>query len=765
MLKAGRLREHRWVFLLLLAVLALGIVCIVAFAQQRRHVRAVTATATAEEAEYLFTNLNYRLEFLVADLQATFSSTTPQGQAEHESMTRHLVAANPFLVTINYISPERRIEFVSPFERNRAVIGLQIGIAAPKAALESADAWGVPHLSAPFEIVQGEAGYSLMIPHHSGGFLEIVFQAASVFGASSPFRRGTDLALEIVDSLAVYRTEGYFGQLSRAAAYRSRAEGTVFGRAMTMSAVPSDALLAKTAQFWEILGVSGLVAVLLLMLGIVVVQARRVTDRRHAEGVLRESEGRYRTLFERSHDAIFLVNSATGRYEDANAAAERLTGRTIEEMRTLTTADITPRGAPERLQQVAEMGESDDLGETTYLRPDGSERTATLSAAKLTDDLIYGIAHDITERKITEDQLRLQAQIGAHLAEGVLLIRARDNLIISANETSEKMFGYGRGELAGRQASVLIADGERSAKGTLAVMSAATAQQGVWRGEIANVRKDGARIWTMASASRFGHAVEGEVMVVVHQDITERKRMEEELRQSQLLASMGEMTAGIAHEVSNPLAAIALYAELVGRASLPTEVGRDVAIIRSEARRASKIVGDLLSYSRKADLARRRIDVHRILRKVTGMRRYQQQIRNVDAVTHLARGPLLVRGNSSQLTQLFMNVIVNAEEAVERSSVRRVVVTTESDAEWARISVADSGSGVPEEHLTQVFFPFFTTKRMGEGTGLGLSTCHGIVTAHRGLIHAENNDMGGATFVVELPLAGNRAADPATLRG
>lgn len=136
------------------------------------------------------------------------------------------------------------------------------------------------------------------------------------------------------------------------------------------------------------------------------------------------------------------------------------------------------------------------------------------------------------------------------------------------------------------------------------------------------------------------------------------------------------------------------------------------------------------------------------------MRRYQQQVRNIVVTSNLADGSLLVRGNTSQLTQLFMNVIVNAEEAVDRSAGKCIVITAEVDAEWARISVADSGGGVPEGNLGQVFFPFFTTKRMGEGTGLGLSTCHGIVTAHGGLIRAENNDIGGATFVIELPLAG-----------
>lgn len=135
------------------------------------------------------------------------------------------------------------------------------------------------------------------------------------------------------------------------------------------------------------------------------------------------------------------------------------------------------------------------------------------------------------------------------------------------------------------------------------------------------------------------------------------------------------------------------------------------------------------------------------------MRRYQQHVRNIDIEVDISDSLLRVHGNAVQLTELFMNLIVNAEEALENSDDKRIVVTAETDGEKVRISIADSGIGIPEENLTQVFVPFFSTKPTGKGTGLGLSTCHGIVTAHGGLIRAENNEMGGASFIVELPLA------------
>ena len=98
-----------------------------------------------------------------------------------------------------------------------------------------------------------------------------------------------------------------------------------------------------------------------------------------------------------------------------------------------------------------------------------------------------------------------------------------------------------------------------------------------------------------------------------------------------------------------------------------------------------------------------------------------------------------------------MNIMLNAEEALDETSGGNIFIETASDDEWARVSISDDGTGIPEENLSQVFYPFYTTKDVGEGTGLGLSTCYGIVTSHGGFIHAENNHMGGATIVVELP--------------
>jgi signal transduction histidine kinase len=223
-----------------------------------------------------------------------------------------------------------------------------------------------------------------------------------------------------------------------------------------------------------------------------------------------------------------------------------------------------------------------------------------------------------------------------------------------------------------------------------------------------------------------------------------------------LLASLGEMTAGIAHEVNNPLGSILLYSELLMAGSIPRLLKRDLKVIHDEAKRAARIMTDLLTYSRRMGSQGRRLDLHKVLKKVIDMRRYTEMVRNIDITADLHEGPLYVAGNSSQLTQLFMNLMLNAEEALGETKGGNISITTRMDKGWAKISVADNGPGIPQENLKQIFYPFFTTRPTGKGTGLGLSTCYGIVTAHKGLIRAERNEAGGATFVIELPLVKTR---------
>lgn len=268
------------------------------------------------------------------------------------------------------------------------------------------------------------------------------------------------------------------------------------------------------------------------------------------------------------------------------------------------------------------------------------------------------------------------------------------------------------------------------------------------------IRKDGSRVSVLLTVF-VAKGSDGKMLSIaaIIKDLTERKKMEEQLQHSQLLSSLGEMTPGIVHEVNNPLSSILIYSEILMGSDVSRQTKKDLRIIHNEAKRATGVVRQLLMYSRRAEPKKRCLDLHGILKKALDMRLYREKVQNIIVYTNLLTGPVYVRGDSSQLTQVFINLMLNAEEALKGRSDGKIVVTTKIEGERVEVSIADSGTGIPEEDLKQVFYPFFTTKSAEEGTGLGLSTCYGIVTSHNGMIHAENNEMGGAIFTVQLPLA------------
>ncbi len=469
----------------------------------------------------------------------------------------------------------------------------------------------------------------------------------------------------------------------------------------------------------------------------------------------RRTEERYRMLFERSGDAIFLIDRRTRRCLDANQAAARLCGWTVAELRNMSIDDISPLATVERLQQLSVVEDALEPGEVTFVRPDGTQRTAWLSAVHLGGDLWYKIARDITERKQMEEALRESEHNFRNTLYNLplgVLITGTDGEMLYGNQAVLDIFGYDSfDELKNTPINQLYTPDSYA--------EYLERRQRLQQGRlppgpfsVTIVRKDG----QPRHLNVFHEAVvwDGQPRYqMLYQDVTELRRAQEQLQHSQLLASLGEMTAGIAHEVNNPLGSILLYSELLLAAQVPAPMKRDLRVIHEEARRAARIMTDLLTYSRKVDSQGRRFDLHRVIRKVVGMRRYAESVQNITVTTDLAAGPLYIRGSPTQLTQVLINLFLNAEEALQEKGGGNITVTSVREGDWARITVADDGPGIPEENLKQVFFPFFTTKAVGKGTGLGLSTCYGIITRHRGLIRAENNPQGGASFIIELPLA------------
>ncbi len=234
----------------------------------------------------------------------------------------------------------------------------------------------------------------------------------------------------------------------------------------------------------------------------------------------------------------------------------------------------------------------------------------------------------------------------------------------------------------------------------------------------------------------------------------ERRRAEEALRQSEKLATMGQLLAGVAHELNNPLTVILGYSTTLSQRVGGTELGDPVRQIAVAAERCARIVSNFLALARKRSLERRPVALNQVVRDSVELLSYALGVDGVETRLDLDADLPALWADAHQLQQVLVNLISNAHHALRRSPVRRLTITTRHDGARGRaiLRVADTGPGMPPEVQARIFEPFFTTKPVGEGTGLGLSLCHGIVEGHGGTIRVESAPGKGTVFTVILPL-------------
>ena len=242
-------------------------------------------------------------------------------------------------------------------------------------------------------------------------------------------------------------------------------------------------------------------------------------------------------------------------------------------------------------------------------------------------------------------------------------------------------------------------------------------------------------------------------MVVSGRDITELKRLEEQLIQAEKLAAMGQMLAGVAHELNNPLTAILGASELVReRPGVDEMTRKQLEMTHRQARRAARIVQNLLEFSRPASPQKKALDLNAVIERTLQLHEHSLRRNAIEVDFHPCPGLPVVVGDASQLIQVFLNLLNNAEQAIrEIRPSGRIQIRLVREGSRVLAAVEDDGAGIKPEVLPKLFDPFFTTKRPGGGTGLGLSICLSIVREHGGDIEAESLPRGGAAFTVSLP--------------
>ncbi|HVO24853.1 MAG TPA: ATP-binding protein [Candidatus Margulisiibacteriota bacterium] len=320
--------------------------------------------------------------------------------------------------------------------------------------------------------------------------------------------------------------------------------------------------------------------------------------------------------------------------------------------------------------------------------------------------------------------------------------------ILDANLVSEKVVGYSRNEMVGMRIWDLIPLAERP---RLTRLFEETRTRGNSSSEDLHLQaRDGELVPVFFNAGliEYGHHRSFQVICV---DISARKRLESQLIQSEKMAAIGQLAAGIAHELRNPLGIImnALYdlSEIVG--ANEAAVQEDVRIAKEEISRAQAIINNLLEFSRESRAELERVDINDLVRKTLQLMNKSLQNSGVRVVTELTPLGRCV-ANQNALRQIFLNLITNAQQAMPHGGELRVRTAPLLDGR-IQLEFCDTGVGIPPEHLNDIFNPFFTTKAPGQGTGLGLSVVHSVVKRYHGDIHVESEVNRGTTFTIEFP--------------
>jgi PAS domain S-box-containing protein len=498
---------------------------------------------------------------------------------------------------------------------------------------------------------------------------------------------------------------------------------------------------------------------------------RIIRERRQVEKALLESEKRYRMLFEKAGDAIFVMKaggSESGKVLAANQAAADMHGYEIEELLMLNIADLNPPDSEkETLRRVEQILDGDWIkSEITHLKKD-SIFAVEISAGLLeleSRKFILAFYRDISERKQAESALRESEEKLAGILNSVadlILVVDRDYKIIWSNHVAVEFFDT---DLIGKLYYEVF--NSRNMTGNSGGLEICFENGSSVENEIEIIRPNGTRLdlWYTASVAAKSEDGVPKSVIVVFRDITEKKLIQAETARTGQLASIGELAAGVAHEINNPINGIINCAQLLIDESPENRTQAEISdrIIKAGSRIAM-IVRNLLSFSRNHKDEPYLVHLQSILSDSLDLTETQIRKDGIDLRINIPVEIPMVKVCSHQIQQVFLNIISNARYALNQKfptqnnykvfSIDGEVVKI-NNREYARVKFRDSGTGIPADILDRICDPFFSTKPLGEGTGLGLSISHSIIKDHGGRLNFDSVEGDYANITIDLPVPG-----------
>ncbi len=532
----------------------------------------------------------------------------------------------------------------------------------------------------------------------------------------------------------------------------------------------------RRLQTWKGLAFVGTTALLIWWL------ARRAAGAvSQAEKARNESESRYRQIFEKTTSVCLLVDVESTRLVDVNPAAvlfygwsrEELIGKPIgeinilreEELRSLINAAVTERRNFFIFRHRLRSGQVRDV--EVHSSPIVLNGRPTL----------FSIVHDITDRVRAERQLvesEANYRTALQQASDAIVVSDRQGVILEVNARAEELLGFSRRELTGRRIEELVAaeDRERFPARLRDLLGGRSTLHERRLG-----RKDGGIVEVEISARDLG---DGRFQAIVR-DISERRRLEEQLRQAQKMEAVGQLTGGIAHDLNNLLTVVLANSEMMAGALPPErqELHADLEELQSAARRGAQMIRKLLSFSRHATLTYQVLDIGSLVGDLLGTLRRLLPA-HIEVRLEREDVPVKALADAGAIEQILLNLATNARDAMPRGGdlvldVHKVDVARPPagtpPGSFACLTVRDTGVGMDERVRARAFEPFFTTKPPGEGSGLGMSMIYGLTQQHGGFVELTSDVGKGTTVRVFLPLAREEnpiaelAPAPAGLRG
>jgi two-component system NtrC family sensor kinase len=479
---------------------------------------------------------------------------------------------------------------------------------------------------------------------------------------------------------------------------------------------------------------------------------RDVTRRRRAREAFKESQKFVSSLLENAPHAIVVINPDTSiRY--VNPVWEEANGWRLDEVIGMKAPypwwpEEQRETFGKKFKTALEQGAG--KAEIISVKKDGQRYWIALNWTSVRDDGIiqYTIINslDITEQKEMELKLqehkRLIESILSSLPEGVLVTDFQGRIVL-ANEAFHRIFHLTKKTVKTRTFPELLHIEDLN-KLTNSVRQGRAARNTL---EFRYRTPGREKIITCRAVK-----MDAKTMLLIFSDVSREREDKERLYLTDRLASIGEMAAGLAHELNNPLTAILTLSQLLLHHGLSGEDQEDMKCIYEEAQRATRIVKNVLLFTRNHNYEHGQSSVNDVVRDVLRLRQYDEKASHITVITNLAEDLPEIPIDRFQLQQVFLNLILNAEAAIRDTGRDGVLtVTTERTDGSVRIHFTDNGCGIKKKILPRIFDPFFTTKEIGKGTGLGLSICYGIVVKHGGSISVRSQAGQGATFTIEMP--------------